>query len=118
MHSKNIFGHGFTPEQIARGKCTLRHAEEWRATNAQAWACIVSHALDLASKQQPIAAQSLIESLRKKAFVDRFGKDTKTNNSYAAIFARWLVREHPQTAQFVELRRSVFDVLIGGRGGR
>lgn len=114
----SIIGHGFTPEQLAKGKQVLSRAETWRADNAQAWACIVSHALDLASEQQPIAAQSLIESVRKKAFVDAHGRDTRTNNSYAAIFARWLVREHPQTAQYVELRRSVFDVLIGGHGGR
>ena len=110
--------HGYSPEQLANGKRVLQRAETWRADNAQAWACIVSHALDLAAKGQPIAAQALIESVRKKAFVDRFGKDTRTNNSYAAIFARWLSLEYPETAPFIERRRSVYDVLIGGRDGR
>ena len=116
--SSTIIGHGFTPEQVARGKRVLHRAETWRADNAQAWGCIVSHALDLAAKGQPIAAQALIESVRKKALVDRFGKDTRTNNSYAAIFARWLANERPETRQFIELRRSVYDVLIGGQHER
>lgn len=108
----------YTEKQLKNAKRTIYRAEQWRRNNPQAWACIVSHALDLAAKQQTIAAQTLIESVRKKSFVDKFGNDTKTNNSYASVFARWLVREHPETAQHVELRRSVFDVLMGDCDGR
>ena len=115
--SKSTIGHGFTPKEIENGKRTLYRAVAWRYNNPQAWALIVSHALDLASKKQPIAAQALIESVRKKALVDKFGDETKTDNSFASVFARWLIIEHPETAPYIERRRSVFDVLIGGCNG-
>ena len=101
----------YTARQLDRARQTLHRAEQWRRDNPQAWRCIVAHALDLASKQQPIAAQALIESVRKKAFIDKHGNDTRTNNSFASVFARWLIVEHPQTAPCIELRRSAFDAL-------
>lgn len=110
-----IIGHGYSPEQLRRGKLTLSHAMLWRKFNADAWGYIVRLALDLVARGEHFGAQYLVECVRSKAFVDSFGNDTKTNNSFAPIFARWLVLEHPETRPFIELRRSVYDVLIGGR---
>lgn len=112
--SSIIYGHGYSPEEIARGTEKLHRAEAWRSANPTAWACVVRHALDLAAMGQPISAQALIESVRMKGFVDCYGNDTRTNNSFASIIARWLAREYPQTARYIRLRRSVHDVLMGG----
>ena len=56
--------------------------------------------------------QSLIEQAREKRFVDRYGRDTRINNDFAPIFARWLAREHPEMVPLIERRRSVFDSLV------
>ena len=112
--SSIVYGHGYSPDQMERGRLELYRFKVWRYDNPQAWALIVAHALDLAAKGQPISAQALLESVRKKSFVDRFGNDTRANNSHAPIIARVLVREHPETRPFIELRRSVYDVLMGG----
>lgn len=106
-----IIGAGYSPEELERGKRTLHRAELWRYGNPDAWACIERHALELASIGQPISAQSLLESVRKKSFVDRYGNDTKVNNSFAPVFARWLASEHPETRRLIEVRRSVQDAL-------
>lgn len=111
--TQTVFGHGYSPQEIDRAKLTIHRAIAWRFNNPQAWACIVSHALDLAEKQQPIAAQTLIESVRKKAFVDRFGNDTKTNNDYASVFIRWLWSAYPETRPFIELRRCPVGEVMG-----
>lgn len=103
----------YSEKQLSNAKHTIYRATAWRFNNPQAWACMVSHALDLAAKQQPIAAQTLIESVRKKSFVDRFGNDTRTNNSYASVFIRWLVVEHPETRQYADLRRCAVGEVMG-----
>ena len=72
---------------------------------------MVSRAMRLAEAAQPIAVQSLIEQAREKSFVDRHGRDTKINNDFAPIFARWLIREHPEMEPLIERRASVFDSL-------
>lgn len=103
---------GYTPRQIERGKLTLQRAEQWRRDNPEAWAYIVTRACEYAKEGRPFTMQGLIESVRSKAFVDRHGNDTKTNNDFAAVFARWLMIEYPQTRGLIECRRSVFDSLV------
>jgi len=109
----NTFGHGFTPKEIEKARGTYRRAMQWRLSNPQAWALMVAQALDLASQAQPISAQALIESVRKKAFVDRYGNDTRTNNSYAPVFARLLWLEHPETRAYIKLRRCAVCEVMG-----
>ena len=109
-----IFGHGFTKEQMERGSETLLRAVEWRRRNPDAWAFIERRALEFASRGEQFTMQGLAEMVRNKAFIGKDGKDTKTSNSYVAVFARWLVAEHPETARYIKLRRSVFDYLMGG----
>lgn len=96
----------------SRAALKLARAIRWRRDNEQVWRFMVSHAMSLAEKGQPIAVQSLIEQAREKRFVDRYGRDTRINNDFAPIFARWLAREHPEMVPLIERRRSVFDSLV------
>lgn len=102
----------YTSEQVERGRRKLYRAEAWRRRNPEAWSYLVFIAKDKARKEQPISGRALIEAAREKAFVDRNGNDSKVNNDYEPIFARWMMIEHPETAQFIERRKTVFDLLI------
>ena len=102
----------YTERQIKRGRRVLGRAETWRKVNPEAWRFIVRTATELAERQQPISGSMLIEAVRHKAFLDREGNDTKTNNDYAPIVARWLAIEHPETAPYIKQRATVFDLLV------
>ena len=102
----------YSDEEMARGMEKLRRAEEWRNANPQAWGYLEGVAVERARNGQPISGRALVEAVREKAFVDRMGNDTKTNNDYAAIFARWIAKEHPEAARYIEHRATVFDLLV------
>ena len=102
----------FSDEQLDRGRRTLRRAERTRTNGV--YADFESWALNETAHGRSFAVQDWIEGIRSKDRVSTNGEPVRINNDYAAIFARWLVVEHPETAQRVERRRSVFDVLIGG----
>ena len=102
----------YTEKQLDNGRRKLYRAEQWRRDNPDAWRFIVDMATRQARQGQPISGSMLIEAVRHKAFVDREGEDTKTNNDYAPIVARWIALEHPETARYIEHRKTVFDVLI------
>jgi len=102
----------YTDEQLERGRRKLYRAEQWRRNNPEAWRYLVLIAKDKARKEQPISGRALIEAAREKAFVDREGNNSKVNNDYEPIFARWMMTEHPETAAFIERRKTVFDLLI------
>ena len=103
---------GYTEKQMANGRRKLHRAEAWRRANPESWGYIVSMATRQARQQQPISGRMLLEAVRHKAFTDRDGEDTKTNNDYAPIVARWLAIEHPETARYIEQRKTVFDLLV------
>ena len=105
-------GEGHADVQASRAALKLARAKRWRQDNEQVWAFMLSRAMRLAEAGQPIAVQSLIEQAREKLFVDRYGRDTKINNDFAPIFARWLIREHPDMEPLIERRASVFDSLV------
>lgn len=103
----------YSEKQLANARRTIYRAELWRQENPTAWFFIACHALSLERQQQPIAAQSLIESVRKKSFVDKFGNGTRTNNSYASVFIRWLWIEYPSMRHLIELRRCPVGEVMG-----
>lgn len=105
-------GREYTEKQIARGLRKLHRAEGWRHDNPDAWGYIVGVATEQARREQPISGRMLIEAVRHKAFTDLEGEDTRTNNDYAPVVARWLAVEHPETARFIERRKTVFDLLM------
>ena len=108
----------YTEQQTERGRRVLARAQMWRRENRDAWIRALSYAIGKAMHGERISAQAIIEDVRRVDFTDVHGKPTRTNNDFAPIIARWLAREYPDAAQYIELRRSVFDELMdGGKGG-
>ena len=102
----------YTDEQMARGRRKLHRAELWRKANPEAWRYAVRIATEQARQGQPISARELVDAVRRKAFTDRDGRDTRPNNDYAPIWGRWIATEHPETARYIEQRKTVFDQLM------
>lgn len=105
----------YSSERERRARLLMHRAFMWNSDNPSAWAAIEHHALDLASQGQPVSVQALLESVRHKVFVDRYGRDSRVNNSYCPIFARMLVAEYPALGKFVTLRHCIYDELMGGK---
>ena len=102
----------YTERQIEQGKATYRDASEWRKRNAQAWQFVVQVAKQAAAQRKRIGGRDLIEQVRRKEFTTDSGAPTATNNSFSPVFARWLAIEHPETAPYIERRKTVFDFLV------
>lgn len=103
----------YTERQIERGKAILREAVEWRKRNTRAWDYVVGVAKRAAMQHKRIGGRDLIEQVRRREFTSDGGTTTATDNNYAPIIARWLIREHPETAPCIECRATVFDLLMG-----
>lgn len=104
--------HAYTSKQLDHGMAKLRRYYEWRESNPRAYAYGVRMALDAVASGHHIGGQAVIEAIRGRDFTDEHGKPTRTNNDYAPIIARELLRKHPHMAGRIELRASVFDVLL------
>ena len=102
----------YSDEQVARGMRKLARFHEWRYQNPQAWAYGVRHALKCAEGGQHVSGSAVVESICELDFTDAHGLPTKTNNDYAPIIARVLIITYPELRGRVELRKSVFDVLM------
>lgn len=99
-------------------KLTYMHACEWRDLNPSIWESWEEYTLNEAKNGRRVSMQYMVEQTRKKDHVNRVGEPVKINNSFCPIFARMLACEHPEAAQFIELRKSEWDeafpLLAGG----
>ena len=87
-----------------------QRALEWVKLNPEVWS---KHfeipALYEAAHGRRVSVQRFIEDARRLDYVNRAGDPCKINNSFAAIFARLLIEQHPELSEFIETRRSVYD---------
>lgn len=109
--SKRVSAMDYTAEQFERAKPAMVAAVCLRERYPMVWQDIEAHALDLATKGQRISLQYLLECAKQKDFIDAHGNDVHVTNDCAAIFARWLIAEHPELSKRIITRRSIFDVL-------
>ena len=103
----------YTPEAIERAKATLRDFYDWRHDNPTAWAWGVRFAIEENKAGHHVGGSTVVEAIRNHDFADRYGRPTKPNNNFKAIVARILLRQYPELSGRIELRKSVFDLLIG-----
>lgn len=101
--------------QLDRAQKTLDRFMRWRENNMGAYVCAERHALLLHNRGERIGAQALIELIRNKDFWDADGRPTTINNGFSPILARVLISEHPELRESIELRRCIYDVILGGR---
>ena len=102
----------YTDEQMERGRRKLHRAEQWRRANPEAYRYAENMAMEQARNEQPVSARELVDAVRRKIFTDSDGRDARPNNDYAPIWGRWIAAEHPETAPYIEHRKTVFDVLV------
>ena len=87
-------------------------AREWRKLNSDVWAKFERHCLNEAAHERRVSVKWLIEDVRAHDYVNRIGDPCKINNSFAPIFARMLIHDHPELAHFIETRSSVYDGAV------
>ena len=103
---------GYTDKQIADAARNVAKVRYWRVLNSQLYAKLVAFALHETAHERRFSVQKWIEEIRNKDYVDLLGNPMTINNSYAPIFARMLVAEYPEVRGYIELRKSIYDVLI------
>lgn len=64
------------------------------------------------------AIQEVVERWRWYRPVVSDGADLRINNSWCPIMSRLLVERHPQAAELIEMRASVYDDIFAGRASR
>ena len=84
-------------------------ADEWIKLNPDIWRRFEAHCINEAAQGRRISVQWLIEDVRAHDYVNRIGDPVKVNNNFAPIFARRLIKAHPELASFIETRKSVYD---------
>ena len=102
----------YTEKQLARGRRELGRAWAWRKVNPEAYAFGERLALNLAAAGLPVSGRAVVEAIRRKSFIDREGNDCRINNNITPIMTRWLATEHPEIADRIEQRATVFDLLM------
>lgn len=103
-----MFGYDEEDAQAEKADRYREKADEWVRDNHQAWLFICNEAVARAYQRRRFGIGELCEQVRwhmKAVGVDDF----KINNSYRAYLARRLVKEHPQCADYIEMRRSRAD---------
>jgi len=104
----------YTDKQKANAARKDAKARLFRSLNPDLFAKLEKHALNETAHKRRFSVQRWIEEVRWKDHVNRIGESVKINNDFAPIFARMLVTEHPEVRGFIELRKSVYDLLYPG----
>lgn len=100
-------------ERITRARQKLADATTWRVCNPRAWSFIVDTAKAQADEGKQVSGRQLVEAVRKKDLTNIHGKPSRPNNDYAAVIARWLVKEYPELREAFEFRVTALDAVMG-----
>ena len=104
----------FVPEEqmsveIGKGERFKHDADKWIEANPEAWEFMKKSAQDSADSNRMFGVKSLCEHVRWHMYAE--GHDGfKLNNNYSAAFARRLIEEVPDCAQYLRTRSSVMDL--------
>lgn len=102
-----------TADEIDYAHCMakLRACREWIRLNPDRVADMERYAMNEAAHGRKFAIKTIIERIRWFDYVNSAGQPVKISNDYAPIFARMLIDKHPELAQFIQTRPSMFDRL-------
>ena len=87
-------------------------AREWIKANPELWQKFTDYALDQAANKGHISVAWLAEDVRQHDYVNRIADPVKLNNSFKAVFARLLIKEHPCVRPYITIRKSDHDHLL------
>lgn len=88
------------------------YARLWIKENPEPWRHVKALLLQEAKAGRKASIAWAVEEVRKKDYSDIQGKPFKVNNSIRPALARIAVREHPELAPYIEMRRSMSDGLV------
>lgn len=101
--------------RIERAAEIAHDADEWVEEHPDVWRFATDLCLNEARAKRRVSMQYASEVIRKKDFASFKRYGSGINNRLRPALARRLVREHPEVAPFIELRKSALD-LIGEVG--
>lgn len=117
-NSNGSTDHQYTPDQLERGRLVLRRFGELCRECPEVMRRAKTYSLDRAARGEVVSARAIVEDIRRLDLVDAHGRGVSLDNRFTPIIARRLWLEHPDVRGHVELRRCVYDVLMGVPHGR
>lgn len=104
----------FTPEQVARAKRAVSDEGNWYRRNRE-WfdEKVMAPCVDDAHNGRRFSVRAVMERERWTPFYDELRKPMHLSNSWSGIWARRILREHPECRGFMVLRDSPLDVVMG-----
>lgn len=84
-------------------------ARQWKGMNKRAWEFIKSDARRHVQENTRFSMQRAIENLRNQSGLVITSEEYRVCNAYAAVLARFLVREMPELRSHIVLNRSKVD---------
>ena len=87
-------------------------AQEWIKANPDLWGKFTDYALKQAENERHISVAWLTEDVRQHDYVNRIGDPCKINNNFKAVFARLLIKQHPQVRPYITIRKSGYDHML------
>lgn len=97
--------------RISRATEIAHDADEWVEAHKDVWRFATDLCLNEARAKRRVSMQYVSEVIRKKDFASFKRYGSGINNRLRPALARRLVREHPEVAPFIELRRSALDLI-------
>ena len=99
-------------DNSAKAAETVRNALAWVRNNPTAWEYMTALALGEAAKTGHVSVAWLVEQVRRKDFATLDGSGFKVANRYRTVFARVLIKEHPELKGAINLSASPIDKFI------
>ena len=88
------------------------NAEAWKARNPFAWDIIKATAQKCIKEQRRFSVKRALEDLRDAPGIVWGEDEFRISNSYSPVFARMLIKELPELANYTVLKRSKVDRLF------
>ena len=92
------------------GEYMMAQAVKWRKANPEAWRKLVNMALGYVAANRRFSMEKLLQAARYDMQTNGLSDGFKVNNNTRAGLARMMREEHPETKDFLEIRRSKVDL--------
>lgn len=91
------------------GEYMAQQAAEWREANPEAWEWAVGTALHYVELGMRFSMDQLMHQVRFEMATEGRSQGFKVNNNTCAALARMMRSEHPETCDYLEIRKSKVD---------
>lgn len=91
------------------GELMKKQADEWVSNNWYAWCRMKNIAWDNINRGRRFSMEKLFQHARYEMHVEGTTDGFKVNNNTRSALARRLVREIPEAAKYIDMRKSKVD---------